>query len=102
MMMVMVSSRTPFRFGWDPEKRAVYSLWADGNIAHEQIAANVETPEIARFAVEMWTRGYRSRDREDHKQKGRKHFHILAETGSLGVRGKSFGAPDVGNARAAD
>jgi hypothetical protein len=101
MIMIMVSPLTPFRFGWDPEKRGVYSLWAD-NIAHEQIAANIETPETARFAVEMWARGYRSRDREDHKKKGRKHFHILAETGNMGVKGKSFGPADVGNARAAD
>ena len=85
-IMLMQSPDLGFRFAWDPEKRGVFCLDPAGK-AHEQIAAGVTTPELAKFAADMWQKGYRSRAREITRKPGAKHYHMLAEGGASGVKG---------------
>lgn len=73
-----------FGFRWEPESRKLFIIHADG-ASHEQIATDVLTPEHAQALTGMWCRGYRSRAREITRKPGAKHYHMLAETGQLGV-----------------
>ncbi len=72
-----------FGFRWDPEGRSLYIIHANG-ASHEQIAADITSPEDAKRLTGMWCMGYRSRAREITRKPGAKHYHILAETGNLG------------------
>jgi len=81
----MIAPDLNFGFAWEPESRNLYIVHGNG-AAHEQIAANVMTPEVAEAFVQMWCRGYRSRAREVTRQPGGKHFHMLAEQGAVGAR----------------
>jgi hypothetical protein len=85
MILKMESPELGFRFEWHPEARAVYCLVYNGG-KHEQIAANIETPEAAQLAAMMWCRGYQSRAREITRKPGGKHYHMLAETGRVGAK----------------
>jgi hypothetical protein len=73
-----------FGFRWDPESLKLYIIHADGT-THEQIGFDIPTPEAAQILAAMWCRGYRSRAREVTRKPGAKHYHMLAETGQLGV-----------------
>jgi hypothetical protein len=75
-----------FGFRWEPESRRLYIIHQNG-AAHEQIAADIPSPELAQLLTEMWCRGYRSRAREITRKPGSKHYHILAETGEVGAKG---------------
>jgi hypothetical protein len=84
-VLIMKSNDLGYTFAFDPEKRAVFSLTPYDGGKHEQIAHGVQTPEQAKFAADMWCRGYRSRAREILKKPGIKHYQILAEPGIIGV-----------------
>lgn len=86
MILMMQSPDLGFKFAWDPERRGLFCLTPSGG-PHEQIAANVTSPEMAKFAADMWQKGYRSRAREITRKPGVKHYQMLAETGNLGVKG---------------
>jgi hypothetical protein len=86
MILMMQSADLGYKFAWDPEKRALYSLTPYDDGKHEQIAANVTSPEQAKAYADMWCRGYRSRAREILKKPGVKHYQILAEGGAVGAR----------------
>lgn len=83
----MVAPDLGFGFGWDTETKRLYIVHANGQ-AHEQIAANVMSPETAQQLAEMWIRGYRSRTREDKREVGKRYFHMLAEGGATGIKMK--------------
>jgi len=71
-----------FGFAWESESLRLFIIHADG-APHEQIAAGVQTPEVAELLVNMWCRGYRSRAREITRKPGAKHYHLFAETGTI-------------------
>lgn len=83
MILKMQAPDLGFGFAWDPESRSLYIIHANG-AAHEQIAAGITSPEAAQKLTEMWCRGYRSRAREITRQPGKKHYHMFAETGTVG------------------
>lgn len=84
-VMKMVAPDLGFGFAWEPESRNLYIIFSDG-VPHEQIAAGVMNPIEAEALVGMWCKGYRSRAREAARMPGRKHYHVLAEGGTTGVK----------------
>lgn len=74
-----------FGFAWEPESRKLYIISAANGAPHEQIAADVASPDLAELLVGMWCRGYRSRAREITRKPGSKHYHMLAEVGQIGA-----------------
>lgn len=55
-----------FRFEWHPGRRRVYLVrHVDGHDVGEPIAFEIDTHGGAVNAVLIWTRGYRTRERED-------------------------------------
>lgn len=88
-VMKMEAPDLGFGFRWEPESRKLYIIHASG-ASHEQIAAEVPSPEAAQALVSMWCRGYRSRAREITRQPGAKHHHMFAETGHVGLAGVAF------------
>lgn len=86
MIRKMVAPDLGFGFGYDPEARSLYVIHGNG-ASHEQIAANVMNGEVAEAFVAMWCKGYRSRAREITRKPGAPHYHMLAETGHVGLTG---------------
>jgi len=74
-----------FGFAWEPDTRQLYIIHGNGK-PHEQIAGNVRAPEHAEMLASMWLMGYRSRAREDNRIIGKRHFHMLAEAGAVGMK----------------
>lgn len=85
VILKMQSPEYGFAFEWHPEARAVYCLNFNNGNKHEQIAANIITPEAAQLAALMWCRGYQSRAREITRRPGVKHYQMLAEGGAVGA-----------------
>ena len=85
MIMKMSAPDIGFGFGWEPDSKALFIIHTNG-APHEQIASNIETPEIAHLMAAMWCRGYRSRVREMERVPGNKHYHMLAETGKVEMK----------------
>lgn len=83
MIKKFVAPDLGFGFAWSPENRSVYIIHGD-SVTHEQIAADVMSPELAEMLVNVWCRGYRSRKREEER-KG-KHYHMFAESGKVGAK----------------
>ncbi len=83
-VMKMEAPDLGFGFAWEPESRKLYIIHASGK-SHEQIAADITTPEAAQTLAGMWAKGYRSRAREITRAPGAPHRHMLLETGHLGV-----------------
>jgi hypothetical protein len=94
MMLMMQSGDLGFKFAWDPGSQGLYCLNPDGG-KHEQIAGSVTSPEMAKYACDMWCKGYRSRAREITRRPGAKHYHMLAETGHIGVDAASVRPPII-------
>ncbi len=84
-VMKMLAPDLGFGFVWEPDSKALYIIRANGKM-HEQIAANVQHPDHAEVLVNMWCRGYRSRVREEGRVLGKKHYHVLAESGAVGFK----------------
>lgn len=74
-----------FGFAWDTESKRLYIVHGNGQ-AHEQIAADIMSPELAQRLAETWLMGYRSRAREDKREIGKKYHHMLAEAGATGIK----------------
>ena len=88
-VLQMIAPEFGYGFRWEPESRRLYIVHTDGQ-THEQIAADVMSPELAQQLAQMWIRGYRSRVREAKREPGKKYYHMLAESGAIGVEGNKL------------
>lgn len=88
-VMKMELPEIGFGFRWEPESRRLFVIHQNG-ASHEQIAADIHTPEAAQALVAMWGRGYRSRMREITRAPGAPHRHMFAESGKIGVKPLEF------------
>lgn len=75
-----------FGFRWEPESKRLYIIHANG-VTHEQVAAEVPTPEFAQLCAGLWSAGYRSCMRTGLRNPKVKHYQMLAERAKYNVKG---------------